>query len=151
MILVRPAVLEDLDVIADFQVRMARETEDFDLRKETLEDGVRAVFDDPTKGEYYVAEIEGEPVGVLLTVTEWSDWRNGEVIWIHSLYVIPEARRQGVFREMYLYLKHKVGASSELRGLRLYVHNDNEAAQRVYESLGMDGDRYRLFEWMPEH
>ena len=39
-------------------------------------------------------------------------------------------------------------ASPDLRGLRLYVDGRNKAAQRVYERLGMDGEHYRVFEWM---
>ena len=120
MVQIRPAVIDDLATIVEFQQRMAEETEGLPLDKATLEEGVRAVFLDPTKGEYFLAELDEEAVGGLLTVREWSDWRNGEVVWIHSLYVEPEARRQGVFKQLYLYLKHLVETTDELMGLRLY-------------------------------
>jgi GNAT superfamily N-acetyltransferase len=94
--------------------------------------------------------MDDESVGCLFTVREWSDWRNGEVVWIHSLYVTPDARRKGVFKQLYVYLKHMVESDPELKGLRLYVHRDNALAQSAYAALGMDGDHYRLFEWMPE-
>ena len=115
-----------------------------------LSEGVRAALLDPAKGEYYIAEMDDESVGCLFTVREWSDWRNGEVVWIHSLYVTPDARRKGVFKQLYVYLKHMVESDPELKGLRLYVHRDNALAQSAYAALGMDGDHYRLFEWMPE-
>lgn len=150
MINVRPAVLEDLATIVDFQLRMASETEDVSLEETVLNEGVRAALLDPVKGEYYIAEMDDEPVGCLLTVREWSDWRNGEVIWIHSLYVTPDARRKGVFKQLYVFLRHMVETDADLKGLRLYVHKDNTLAQNAYQSLGMDGDHYRLFEWMPE-
>ena len=150
MVQVRPAVIDDLEMIVEFQQRMAQETEGVPLDRPTLEEGVRAVFLDLTKGEYFLAEIDGKPVGGLLTMREWSDWRNGEVIWIHSLYVEPEARRQGVFKQLYLHLKHLVETSDEIKGLRLYVHHSNEIARSAYGALGMDGARYQLFEWMPE-
>lgn len=149
MVQIRPAVIDDLATIVEFQQRMAEETEGLPLDKATLEEGVRAVFLDPTKGEYFLAELDEEAVGGLLTVREWSDWRNGEVVWIHSLYVEPEARRQGVFKQLYLYLKHLVETTDELMGLRLYVHHSNEIACSAYGALGMDGERYRMFEWMP--
>ncbi|MBS13752.1 MAG: GNAT family N-acetyltransferase [Gemmatimonadetes bacterium] len=149
MINIRPAVVEDHELIVSFQLKMAQETEDVALDSETLSAGVWAALLDPVKGEYLVAEFNDERVGCLLTVREWSDWRNGEVIWIHSLYVVPEARRKGVFKQLYLYLKHQVDEDPELRGLRLYVHRDNTLAQSAYASLGMDGDHYRMFEWMP--
>jgi GNAT superfamily N-acetyltransferase len=150
MINVRQAVLEDRALIVAFQQRMADETEGMTLDADVLSEGVRAALLDPVKGEYLIAERDGEPVGCLLTVREWSDWRNGEVIWIHSVYVIPEARRQGIFKQLYLYLRRMVERDDELKGLRLYVHRDNTLAQSAYRSLGMDGDHYRLFEWMPE-
>ena len=150
MVNVRSAVLEDLALIVAFQQEMASETEEMSLDPDVLSDGVRAVILDPIKGEYLIAEMDEEPVGCLLTVREWSDWRNGEVIWIHSLYVTPEVRRKGVFKQLYVHLRHMVETDDELKGLRLYVHRDNILAQSAYRSLGMDGDHYRLFEWMPE-
>ena len=148
MVDVRSGRREDASDIVDFQIRLAQETEDFELDPSTVELGVQAVFDDSSKGTYWVAETNGEVVGCLLTVPEWSDWRNGTVLWIHSVYVIPQARRQGVFRSMYDAVKMEVEASGHLRGLRLYVETENERAQRTYEAIGMNGDHYRMFEWM---
>jgi GNAT superfamily N-acetyltransferase len=111
-------------------------------------DGVQGVFDDPTKGEYWIAEREGEVVGSLLTVPEWSDWRNGTVLWIHSVYVVPGTRKQGVFRTLYENLRVRVESSDHLKGLRLYVETGNGNAQKVYEKMGMSADHYQLFEWL---
>jgi GNAT superfamily N-acetyltransferase len=109
---------------------------------------VHAVYGDPGKGHYYVAEVDGQVAGSLLTIDEWSDWRNGTVLWIHSVYVRPEFRRRGVFRALYAHLKQKVESDAGLRGLRLYVEKDNRVAQNTYADLGMDGEHYKLFEWM---
>jgi len=150
MTTVRRGRLEDLGTIVDFQIRMAHETEGLELDRETVRRGVRKVFEDPSRGEYWVAELDGEVSGGLLTVPEWSDWRNGTVLWIHSLYVVPEYRGQGVFRCLYGALRELVGADPELKGLRLYVDAENADAQKVYRGLGMDGEHYRVFEWMKE-
>jgi ribosomal protein S18 acetylase RimI-like enzyme len=37
-----------------------------------------------------------------------------------------------------------------IRGLRLYVDQTNAAAQQTYTQLGMNGEHYRVFEWMKE-
>ena len=145
---IRPGLLFDIQTIADFQVKMAFETENLKLDPPTVELGVAAVFDDPSKGKYWLAEAEGKVVGCLLTVPEWSDWRNGTVLWIHSVYVVPEFRKKGVFRQLYSHLKSMVESSRDLRGLRLYVEKANHPAQKVYESLGMSGEHYHLFEWL---
>lgn len=145
---IRPGLLFDVSVIADFQYKMALETENFKLDPSTVEKGVGAVFDDPSKGKYWVAEVNGQVVGCLLTVPEWSDWRNGTVLWIHSVYVVPEFRKNGIYRKLYAHLKSMVEESKDLRGLRLYVDKTNQRAQKVYESLGMSGEHYHLYEWM---
>lgn len=147
-ILIRPGLLFDIQVIADYQVKMAWETEQLKLDPPTVELGVAAVFDDPSKGKYWLAEVNGEVVGCLLTVPEWSDWRNGTVLWIHSVYVKPEFRKHGVFRKLYSHLRTMVETSKDLRGLRLYVEKANHTAQKVYESLEMSGEHYHLFEWL---
>jgi ribosomal protein S18 acetylase RimI-like enzyme len=145
---IRPGLLFDVSTIADFQVRMARETESLDLDPGVVELGVSAVFDDPGKGKYWLAEMDGAVVGCLLTVPEWSDWRNGTVLWIHSVYVVPSARGQGVYRALYRHLVEMVQSAPELRGLRLYVDKQNHAAQKVYTSLGMSSEHYHLYEWL---
>lgn len=154
MITIRKAQPEDIAFIIDSQIKMAKETEGMELDPSTVAKGVAAVFGDTVMGDYFVAcESVGsdaetqKPVACLLTLMEWSDWRNGNVIWIHSVYVLPEYRGQGVFPKMYEYLKQMVQASN-FRGLRLYVDHTNQKAQRVYQKLGMTNEHYELYEWM---
>lgn len=148
MIHVRPGEARDIETIVEFQLRLARETEDLDLDRASITQGVRAVVADAAKGRYWLAEEDGRVAGCLLTVPEWSDWRNGTVLWIHSLYVRPESRRRGVFRSLYQHLRQMVEADDSLKGLRLYVNRRNAAAKKVYEAMGMDGRHYEMFEWL---
>lgn len=123
---IRPGLLFDIQAIADFQVKMAFETENMKLDPPTVIKGVTAVLDDPSKGKYWLAELNGKVVGSLLTIPEWSDWRNGTVLWIHSVYVPPENRKSGVFKKLYSHLKTMVETTPDLRGLRLYVDKTNQ-------------------------
>ncbi len=147
-IIIRKAVEKDIPKIVDFQIRMAKETEDYDLDRDTVSKGVRHLFELPVKGQYWVAEESGKTIASTLTIPEWSDWRNGTVIWIHSVYVIKEFRGKGVFKTLYNYLKEIVEQDETLMGLRLYVEKENTNAQKVYEKLGMNADHYLLYEWM---
>jgi len=144
---IRESHRADIEYIVDFQLRMAKETEGLDLNPERLNKGVGAVYDDKAKGVYYVAEIDNKVVASLLTTYEWSDWRNGLVLWIQSVYVLPEYRGQGIYKKMYQFLKNKVESDPGLLGLRLYVEKNNFIAQKVYHNSGMDGDHYSMFEW----
>ncbi len=150
MINVREARLEDAGHIIDFQIRMARETEEIELDRATCTRGVYSIFEDPGLGRYFVAEMDNMVVGSLMITSEWSDWRNGTVWWIQSVYVVPDARGGGVYRSLYEYIKHLVATSESIRGIRLYVDTRNTAAQAVYRKLGMSGEHYRVFEWMRE-
>ncbi len=145
---VRAAERADADIIAGFQVAMARETEGLELDLATVNLGVQAVFDDPRKGRYWLSQCEGQVAGGLLTIPEWSDWRNGTVLWIHSVYIRPEFRRRGVFSALYEHLKNTVLKQDDLKGLRLYVDRRNRCAQQTYTAMGMDGEHYQMFEWL---
>jgi ribosomal protein S18 acetylase RimI-like enzyme len=148
MITVRPATLDDASVIIDFQLNMAMETEGLTLDYPTVTRGVHAVFEDSTKGSYYVAVDDEKIIGSLMTTYEWSDWRCGTVIWIQSVYIIKNYRGQGVYKKLYQYIQQLVTSESGYRGIRLYVDKTNLPAQRVYKKLGMNGEHYQVYEWM---
>jgi ribosomal protein S18 acetylase RimI-like enzyme len=144
----REGLPSDAADIIDFQIAMARETEDVDLEREITTKGVHAVFADPSHGRYFIAESGGRVVASLMITYEWSDWRNGMVWWIQSVYVIPEFRRQGIYAALYRHVKSMVDAEPSIRGIRLYVDDRNKSAQEVYTRLGMNGEHYKVFEWM---
>ena len=98
---VRKALPGDAPVIAGFQISMAMETEQILLDVNVVSLGVQAVFHDVSKGQYFVALEDGKIIGSMLTTPEWSDWRNRIVLWIQSVYILPEYRRKGVFRKLY--------------------------------------------------
>jgi GNAT superfamily N-acetyltransferase len=147
MITIRKAILADSPSIADFQLKMAWETERMTLDPDVVIKGVKAVFEDPSRGQYYVAEATGRVIASLLITFEWSDWRNCNVWWFQSVYVVPEFRRQGIFRNMYAYIRN-IAEEQDIAGLRLYVETKNERARKTYEALGMSSEHYSFYEWM---
>jgi ribosomal protein S18 acetylase RimI-like enzyme len=145
---VRDAKSADIETIVAFNRSMARETEDKDLALEVLRSGVRTVIENPTLGRYFVACHGDTVVGQLMITTEWSDWRNGQIWWIQSVYVLPDYRRRSVFRSLYRHVEQVARETAGVVGLRLYVEHNNIVAQRVYESLGMQNAGYLVFETM---
>jgi ribosomal protein S18 acetylase RimI-like enzyme len=111
--------------------------------------GVRAVLDDPARGVYFVAERAGEVVGQTMITTEWSDWRNGWLWWIQSVYVCADARRQGVFRALYEHVQEMARNDPTVIGLRLYVEENNRAAQETYRRMGMEPMGFLVFHRWP--
>jgi ribosomal protein S18 acetylase RimI-like enzyme len=147
---IRLAKIDDSITIAGFQLKMAIETENLKLDNETVQKGVKAVFEKPGFGQYLVAEKDGQIIASMLTTFEWSDWRNAQVWWLQSVYVIPEFRRQGIFKRMYDFVKTLAMNDENVGGIRLYVDKSNVRAQQVYKAVGMNGEHYQVFEWMKE-
>lgn len=141
------ASVNEINWIAAAQVAMAAETEGIALDPEQVIQGVRYIFDHPERGFYILAREGQQPIGCLLILKEWSDWRNGDVWWIHSVYVDPAHRKQGIFKQMFEHIE-RLARDSHIRGLRLYVDKNNIIAQRVYKKLGMNKEHYELFEKM---
>lgn len=147
---IREAESKDIELIVEFQKEMALETENLNLDRSVLFEGVKAILNDENKAHYFIAESEQEPIGMLMITKEWSDWRNGWVWWIQSVYTKPGFRRKGVYKLLYEYIKKLVVNSDNVWGIRLYVDKRNIPAQSVYDSLGMSGEHYSTFEWMRE-
>lgn len=145
----RPATIEDAPTIALFNLAMAQETEGKALDPATLEAGVRRVFDQPSHGRYLVAESDQNVVvGCLLVTYEWSDWRNGQVWWVQSVYVDPAHRRRGVFKRLYQAVRELGASVGGVCGYRLYVERENTRAQQTYRRLGMSQTPYLVYEQM---
>jgi ribosomal protein S18 acetylase RimI-like enzyme len=148
-ITLRRGTAADAPVIAEFNRRLAQESEGLALDADTVAAGVAAAFADPGKGLYFVAEQDGALIGQLMITTEWSDWRNGWIWWIQSVYVPEAARRQGVFRALYEHVHALALADPGVVGIRLYVEQENHRAQQTYERLGMRRTGYLVLERCP--
>lgn len=142
---IRLATSADAAVLGEFNAAMALETEGKNLLPEVIGAGVRGLLDNPVAGFYVLAETE-RAVAALMITKEWSDWRNGSFWWIQSVYVRPEARRQGVYRRLYRHVQEMAAKDPQVCGFRLYVERENSAAQAAYAALGMKETRYLVFE-----
>ena len=145
---IRNAAMSDAAIIAGNNSFMAEETEGRTLDPDIIGPGVEALLADPGKGRYWVAESAGRIVGQLMVTYEWSDWRNGRLWWIQSVYIAPDFRRQGVFSALYHHVESLAAAEPDVCGLRLYVEDNNHLAQQTYEALGMVKPSYIVMESM---
>lgn len=144
--IIRRATTDDVAALAEFNRGIARETEGIELKPEVISAGIERFLNRPEYGFYLVAEAAGEVVGSLMITMEWSDWRNGLIWWIQSVYVSADFRRQGVYRRLYATVKEMAKSEPDVCGFRLYVERENEVAQNVYHSVGMSKTPYRIFE-----
>ena len=145
---IRPATPADSDIIARFNQGIAQETENHQLADDIVFPGVERLLNQPADGRYWVAEINDDIVGQIMVTYEWSDWRNGRVWWIQSVYVHPDRRRSGVFSALYEHVASLVRQDPDAVGIRLYMEENNARAQATYEALGMAMTPYRVMEVM---
>jgi len=143
---IRQADLFDAAVVAEFNLRLAWETEDLHLSPDCVAKGVAAILGDASKGLYFVAEVGKEIVGQVMITYEWSDWRNGNLWWLQSVYVRKDFRRKGIFRALFKHLRELAANRGDVRGLRLYMHSENERARNSYQQLGMKATKYEVLE-----
>ena len=142
---IKKATPDYLNSIIEGNQAIAFETEGTQLERETLSLGVSAILNDPLLGQYWICETtEGKICGQIMVTYEWSDWRNGHIWWVQSVYVWPNFRRQGVFRNLLMHLEYE----AKQRGvvlLRLYVVTNNQTAHAAYSSVGFKTGTYQLF------
>lgn len=145
-ILIRLGTTNDVGALAQNHREMALETENKRLDGDTTLRGTQAVVDDPNKGFYLIAERNGVMLGQLLVTFEWSDWRSGVFWWIQSVYVLPNARRAGVYRTLHAHVLEAAKNAPNVCGVRLYVDKDNAHAQATYRAMGMQAAHYDMYE-----
>lgn len=147
MVTIRPALMDDIPTLVAFNQSLALETEGHALPGATLERGILRLIERPEFGFYTVAArpgSTGEVIGCTLITFEWSDWRDGIIWWIQSVYVKKEHRGQGVFRALLDHLEKRARQDPEIRGLRLYVEDENHRAHQTYDRLGLVPARYTV-------
>jgi GNAT superfamily N-acetyltransferase len=145
---VRAARPDDLNSVVEFNAALALETEATRLDPAVLARGVRAALADPDRLRYWVAEEAetGRVIGQAAVTREWSDWRNGWLWWYQSVYVRPDSRRRGVFRALHEHVRDAARTAGDVVGLRLYVEQANDRAQRTYQALGLTLGGYLVLE-----
>ena len=143
---IRAATLADLPTIARFNSLLAEETEHKQLDPATIERGVRRALSEPGLCRYFVAEQDGRIVGQAMITIELTDWRDGVLWWLQSVYVAEAHRGAGVFRSLFQHILSLAQADADVRGLRLYVERENERAKRVYEQMGMQPSGHLVYE-----
>lgn len=146
---VRAATPADLDTVVELRLALVREHRANPLYSRVRPDApiaARRHFAAQLRSSdevIFLAEHHGRPVGILRCVQVAGiplvfPSLHG---YISSVYVVPEARRQGVLRRLFA----EALAWCRARGLdEIRLHNavENEAANAAWESLGFETAEY---------
>ena len=144
-VIIRDAKKADIPILAEHNQALANETENIQLNSKIIFFGVSKALD-REDCHYFVAEFQGEVAGQLMITQEWSDWRNGVIWWIQSVYVRPEYRNKGVFRSLFKHIEQLARNRADVKALRLYVMQNNQSGKSTYEAVGMENSQYIVYE-----
>lgn len=138
-VIIRPAVLNDLPVLAEFLQLLVNAERPFDV---TLEEGDLIYYDlkeliERDNSELLVLEKDGKLVGCGYAQIRAAKTylRYKEYAHLGFMYVQPEYRGQGLNQRLIEGLKAWVRLKG-VKEVRLEVYTENNAAVRAYEKAG---------------
>ena len=144
---VRNAKLDDLDNLVEFVIAEANEAEGIIKSSEIVLNGIKAGLENPDIARYWIIENEnGNPVGNVSVVKEWSDWNCAFYWWIQSMYLSPSYRGLGLMKALLKEVKLAAENENAIE-LRLYVHKDNDRAIKAYKKVGFCKSDYNMMIW----
>jgi GNAT superfamily N-acetyltransferase len=142
MISIRPAGPADADVLLDLIDALADyeklQRPDRSARERLLRDG----FGEKPLFRAYLGELDGAPVAYAITYRAYSSFLALPTLFLEDLFVLPNARGQGVGGALF---RHLVGEAvrDDCGRMEWVVLDWNRVAIDFYERLGAQ----RLTEW----
>jgi len=142
-ITVRPATVDDVELLHRFSVDLARYEDQPNAVTATPQSLARDGFGKDPQFAALIAELAGKPVGFALYTFNYSVWTAARGIFIEDIWVIPEERRGGVARALMVALAKECAAKGYKR-IDLNVLDWNPA-RGFYEKIGFRWIR----NWLP--
>ncbi|WP_456460449.1 GNAT family N-acetyltransferase [Reichenbachiella sp.] len=138
-ITIRPATLEDLPILYEFEQGIIQAERPFDP---TLKSGHINYYDlkaltESDQAEVLVAEVAGEVVASgYAHIKDGKDFQShDQFAYLGFMFVKPDHRGQGIITQILNELK-SWSQSRGINEIRLEVYNDNDPAVRAYEKAG---------------
>ena len=137
------ATVADLEVLLPLMQGYYRDDHlEFDATRQRA--ALCRLLQEPQWGRVWLIQLQNRPIGYVAVCFGFSLELGGNDAYLDELFVLPEARGQGVARYA---LQHLSGALAELGicALHLEVDQRNVSAQRLYSALGyLKRERYFL-------
>lgn len=138
-ITIRPATLEDLPILYEFEQGIIQAERPFDP---TLKSGHINYYDlkaltESDQAEVVVAEVAGEVVASgYAHIKDGKDFQShNQFAYLGFMFVKPDHRGQGIITQILDELK-SWSQSRGINEIRLEVYNDSDPAVRAYEKAG---------------
>lgn len=134
---VRRASISDVPLILAFIKELAEYERLAHSVEATEKDLRRTLFGERPEAEVLIGELNGEPVGLALFLSNYSTFKGRSGVYLEDLYVRPHARGCGMGKA----LLHEVARVARKRGcvrMEWAVLDWNAPAIKFYQSLGAE-------------
>jgi GNAT superfamily N-acetyltransferase len=132
---IRPAILEDADLIHSFVAELAEYEKLTHALTATPADLAAALFASTPRAFCEIAELDGQPVGFALWFYNFSTFKGRFGIYLEDLYVRPAARGHGAGKALLAYLARRC-ADENLGRMDWSVLDWNTPSVEFYKSFG---------------
>lgn len=121
----RKATMNDVSDLAKYSCMLAKQIEQRDLCPISLQESYSRIISDESLGLIFVCVERGssEFAGYCYASKEWSNWRNGIVLWV-ELFIVEDHRGNGsALKPLYERLLSAAQNESDVCAIRGYTHN----------------------------
>ena len=134
---IRSATPGDVPLILQFIKELA-EYEKLAHKVRATEEKLRAtLFGERPAAESVIASLDGAPVGYALFFANYSTWEARPGLYLEDLFVRPEARGNGIGRELLEYLA-RLAVERDWARMEWCVLDWNEPSIAFYRRLGAE-------------
>lgn len=134
-ITIRPATEKDISVLMKF-IRLLAEHHGYLHKLKTTEESIKQhLFSEKPIGETVIAYLNDQPVGYALFTYNFSTLLGKPGMYAIDMFVVKEARRQGVGKQLFDYLKN-VAKKRNYGRIDWSVWEFNQEAAAFYEAIG---------------
>jgi len=149
-IVIRRAVREDAPALLELIQALARyerlQPPDETARERLVEHG----WGDTPRFEAWLAEVNGRAVAYAIVFETYSTFLARPTLYLEDIFVLPEARRQGVGIRLFARIA-RLALERGCGRMEWACLHWNEPGLRFYERVGaVSLDEWRLFRLLPE-
>jgi len=132
---VREAASNDIGALVSLMKEFYAEA-NFELDEQKASQSFMSLFRDPNYGSAWIVSIGEKPIGHAVLTIRFTMEHGGVSGYVDDLFVVKEFRRHGAAHAMLMELEKECGKRN-CRALIVEVGQDNTAALKTYEKLGM--------------
>jgi GNAT superfamily N-acetyltransferase len=136
MLSIRPATVNDADLLALMIRELAEYEKELDSVKNTASDLARDGFGPSPKFRAMIAESDGETAGYALVCEVYSTW-TGRHLYLEDLYVRPQFRGKGIGKALMAKVA-RLAIQENYYAMRWEVLDWNKPSIEVYRGLGAE-------------